>query len=124
MSYLLIVAVLRGIFNGWVHSPWLQFVSFFWGGGGSQCNSIYNLAVVTVLSEQYLSLPQPAEPLLHSVVGKDAVGVRDDPRMQYYIKVMRLFEQVSAPDMVINVATEASKLGDPECPSTVRPSHP
>ena len=60
-----------------------------------------------------------AEPLLCNIVG-EAVGDRDDdPLMQYYIKVMRLFEQVSAPDMVVAVATEASKLGKGDCPSTV-----
>ena len=44
---------------------------------------------------------------------------RDDPLMLYYVKVMKLFEQVSAPDMVIKVAMEAAKLGDRDCPSTV-----
>eukprot|EP00731_Ephydatia_muelleri_P011736 Em0006g630a len=61
-----------------------------------------------------------AEPLLQSIIGETVEGeMRDDPLMLYYVKVMKLFEQVSAPDMVINVATEAAKLGDRDCPSTV-----
>eukprot|EP00731_Ephydatia_muelleri_P011737 Em0006g631a len=59
------------------------------------------------------------EPLLQSIIGETVEGeMRDDPLMLYYVKVMKLFEQVSAPDMVINVATEAAKLGDRDCPST------
>ena len=69
----------------------------------------------------YLVTPTPlAEPLLQSIIGETVEGeMRDDPLMLYYVKVMKLFEQVSAPDMVINVATEAAKLGDRDCPSTV-----
>ena len=66
------------------------------------------------------SPPPLAEPLLQSIIGETVEGeTKDDPLMLYYVKVMKLFEQVSAPDMVINVATEAAKLGDRDCPSTV-----
>ena len=67
------------------------------------------------------------EPLLRNIVGEEEEeeeeGRRDDPLMLYFIKVMRLFEQVSAIDMVVRVASEASERGDRDCPSTVGHSH-
>ena len=42
----------------------------------------------------------------------------DGGLVQYYIKVVRLFEQVPAPSLVIKVADEATRKvdqGDPNC---------
>ena len=71
----------------------------------------------------------PSEPLLQRVAG---VGSEDEEGesegggggggrlAQYYIKILRLFEQVPAPSLVIAVADEATKRvsrDDPNCVS-------
>ena len=70
----------------------------------------------------------PSEPLLQRVAGVGSEGVEGESEggggggrlAQYYIKVLRLFEQVPAPSLVIAVADEATKRVsqvDPNCVS-------
>ena len=40
--------------------------------------------------------------------------------VQYYVKVMRLFEQVSAPTLVVSIVTTATEITDKADPNCVR----
>ena len=73
----------------------------------------------------------PLEPLLQRVAGVGSEGVEGESEggggggggegrlAQYYIKVLRLFEQVPAPSLVISVADEATKRVSREDPNCV-----
>ena len=68
-------------------------------------------------------IDDPSESVLQSVcsseggdVGEDGDGGR---RVQYYIKMMRLFEQVPSPSYVVKVAKIATKLVNRDHPNAV-----
>ena len=74
----------------------------------------------------------PSEPLLQRVAGVGSEGVEGESEgggggggggggrlAHYYIKVLRLFEQVPAPSLVIAVADEATKRVSREDPNCV-----
>ena len=91
--------------------------------------SINYLSIVLVVSVLLFILftDDPSEPLLQRVAGVGNEGVEGESEgggggrlAQYYIKVLRLFEQVPAPSLVIAVADEATKRvsqDDPNCVS-------
>ncbi len=69
----------------------------------------------------------PRETLLHQIVSgsEDSVGgggaKEGEGRalVEYYIKVMRLFEQIPAPTFVVSTATVATKVASKTDPNSV-----
>ena len=58
--------------------------------------------------------------MIQSVCGSEAGKAGDGGRrVHYYVKVMRLFEQVPSPSFVIRVAKIATKLVNREHPNAV-----
>ena len=89
--------------------------------------SINSLSIVLFVSVLLFILftDDPSEPLLQRVAGIGSEGVESESEggggrlAQYYIKVLRLFEQVPAPSLVIAVADEATKRVSREDPNCV-----
>lgn len=71
----------------------------------------------------YSFTDDPSESVLQSVCGSDAgdasEGGDGGRRVQYYVKVMRLFEQVPSPSYVVMVTKIATKLVNRDHPSAV-----
>jgi hypothetical protein len=74
----------------------------------------------------YSFIDDPSESVLQSVCGSEAgeAGEAGDGgdggrRVQYYVKVMRLFEQVPSPSYVVMVTKIATKLVNRDHPSAV-----
>ena len=71
------------------------------------------------------------EPLLRGVAGVGGEGGEEEGEGseggeglgQYYVRVMRLFEQVSSPSFVIKIAEIATKKVDKEDPNAVSTTH-
>ena len=65
----------------------------------------------------YSFTDDPSESVLQSVCGSE--GGDGGRRVQYYVKVMRLFEQVPSPSYVIRVAKVATNLVNRDHPNAV-----
>ena len=76
-----------------------------------------------VVSRYSFTTDDPSESVLQSVCGSEGgdAGEDDDGgrRVQYYVKVMRLFEQVPSPSYVVRVAKVATKLVNRDHPNAV-----
>ena len=70
--------------------------------------------------DTYSFIDDPSESVLQSVCGSGAGEAGDGGRrVQYYVKVMRLFEQVPSPSYVVMVTKIATKLVNRDHPNAV-----
>ena len=94
------------------------------GGEGGRVGEGRGVFIFTS-TPRFLLQGDPSEAVLWRFIdGDEGEGVAGAGKLvEYYVKVMRLFEQASAPTLVIDIATVATGVAsrdDPNCVSFLR----